>query len=328
MKKNKSNIKRLNFIRLIDLKLGIKPGDLRIILLCFFIAAMLWFINSMSQKHNMDTYYPIQFEYDTDKYVSLKPFPKTLKVRIKATGWQLLAKSLGIGDKTIQYKIIRPIDRGGYLLGSQILTEVKNSLGDIEIEEVQTDTVGLRFDRLITKEIKVKVDSQNISLAKDIRVNGEIRLYPQKILVKGPARKLQKLPQPYPLALPFKNIEQSIAEDFTPKIKESDIKVLAGQKLGVEFNIIQFQQRSLETPIIKINFPKNISLDESRVKIRYAFKAIDIGRIRLADFKVIANYDTFDPKDSSVKLQLIGKPYFIKVDDIKFPEKTKVYEKK
>lgn len=327
-KKNKSNIKRRSFIRLLNLKLGIRPGDLRIILLCFFVAATLWFVNAMSQKHSMDTYYPIQFNYNKDRYISLKTFPEKINVRVKGTGWQLLAKSLGMGEKTINYKVIRPVDRGQYLLGPQMLTEVKNSLGDIEIEAVKTDTVGLDFDRLITKEIAVKIDSQKISLAKNIRINGNIRLYPRKILVKGPSKKLQNLVEPYLLELPFKNIEQTIAEDFTPQIKEKDIKVLEGQKLGVEFNISQFQERSHESPIIKINFPDAVRLNKNNIKIQYAFKAIDFGRIRLADFKVIANYDTFNSSDSTVKLQLVGKPYFIKEEDITFAEKTKVYEKK
>lgn len=328
MKKNKSNIKGLGFIRLINLKLGIKPSDLRIILLCFLIATTLWFVNAMSQKHSMDTDYPIQFEYDKNRYITLRNFPEKLKVRVKGTGWQLLAKSMGMGRKTIHYKIIRPIDRGNYILGPQMLSEVKNSLGDMEIEEVKTDTVGLSFDRLITKKIEVKVDSQKISLAKAIRINGDIKLKPNKILVKGPSKKLETLPQPYLLEIPFKNIDQSVSDDFTPKLKEKDIKVLGRQPLEVTFNTTPFYERSHESPIIKINFPKNIGLKKSSVNIKYAFKAIDMGKIRLADFKVIANYDTFNPADSTVKLQLVGKPYFVKVEDISFAENTKVYEKK
>jgi hypothetical protein len=95
-------MKRL-FIRIF----GKPPAEYPAILVCLFMAGVIWFFNAMNKEYTTQIKYPVHFNFDEERLTSIGELPEKLKVNVTGQGWNLLKRSLYYNVKPVE--IIRNV---------------------------------------------------------------------------------------------------------------------------------------------------------------------------------------------------------------------------
>ena len=279
----------------------------------------------MNHEHSIDIDYPINFQYDENQYIPLETIPETVHLKISGTGWQLLSQILNIRTKPIRYRLENPTSSEGYLLNTDMKEEIGSAFNGLEVRQILTDTLHLSFDKILQNyPLKITVDSLAIPLEEGIRIVSDIQIEPTEIKISGAEKRIKSLQQPYPIEISLDKIKKNYNQNVEVYIDEEGITIQEGKTVKVNFSVANYSERIHNAPIITTNFPQNVQPIEERIKVKYAFKAIELTRIRLADFRIIADFNTFNKSDSTVQLKLLKKPELIEESDISFPPLMKV----
>lgn len=323
------------FGRITYILVHIKQEDVRVFFYCLLGASCLWVFHSLSKTHTETISYPIEFSYNEEQYMEIKPLPKSIELHIKASGWQIIWKIFRVGIKPIRYEIEVPFFKTKpFLLSSQIRKEITNAVRNASILHINTDTIPIELDLRDNKILSVAVDSLNIPLLSDYRLTSPIRISPKRIALTGPEKMLATFTSDFKLDLKEKKIGSSFDKSIKvelPSYMQNLVK-MDEQYIQVSFEVARFSTAKSKVKIEKVNFPENskFQLPDKRgeVEIKYTFPTTESANIKLSDFVIVADYDTFQPLDSTITLQLKNKPTLLQKKDIKFSEHIKLkYER-
>ena len=330
VKKNTRNL-RLFAQRLAYLLLRIKKQNLQVFLYCFIGATLLWVMNYLNKERAEVISYPIEFVYDRTKYIEIKKLPNTIKLSVKGTGWQILRKMFRVKSKPIRYNIPYPTHpTRSFLLLSQIQKDIADALKDVKVEEIIHDTVHIKMDKKYTRIIEILVDSVTAPLAKNHRITSSIQIKPNLIVFSGPEKMVRTLPSPLILELGSlvidenfeKNIPINLPLDTNQLIKKNR------ESVKISFSVSPYLTQSEKVMINLKNFPAKssfyLSPNRRQIEISYIVDKQDAEKINPQDFKLVADYETFNPRDSSIAIQLATKPKVIKEEDIRFKRRIKL----
>jgi hypothetical protein len=308
-------------------------------LYCLLGAVMLWFFHALSKPQHQIIEYPIKFEYDDAQYIPIHSLPRTIKIRIKGSGWHVLLKQLGLNTPPIKYVIMQPIHRAKpYILTSILKDNLVKHLGDVTLDEIITQRIPIVMDRKTTRLILLTLNPKHIALAPNHRIVSPILIQPERIAITGPQNLVNQLKNPYLLQLGEPDAGNNIRDDFDKKIKirfhEDQGQFIQPEvsKVKINFKVAEFTTQKAKHIIDLVNFPKKsrftLHADHRKTEITYTFRKEDIGKVRLSDFKIIADFKSFDSSDSTISLTLRSKPQNVKLEDIHFKPKVKLdYDK-
>ncbi|MEO1655821.1 MAG: hypothetical protein AAFU64_19930, partial [Bacteroidota bacterium] len=60
------------------------------------------------------------------------------------------------------------------------------------------------------------------------------------------------------------------------------------------------------------------------VEVSFQFRESDAGKILLRDFSLSADFNSFNPVDSTLRVSLQKKPKYVQKADISFPNRVKI----
>lgn len=309
----------------------LRGKDLRAFLFCAGIAILLWLFNALGKERTENIDYPIEFEYDQKNYIALKPLPTYISFSVTGNGWQILRKYLGLSLDPVRYEIERPVNRNRpYILGNQLRRNIIKVLQGARLGEVITDTVAIEMDYLRERTIDFQVDSLKVPLAEGYRIVSPITVTPRFAVSRGPESQIKELPIPYFIKLNRGNINQSFSEliDIELNPERFGLVKLDVQSTRVSFEVARYITRTKKMIIDKENFSQDskfyLARNQRQVKVSFSFPESKGGQIRLTDFKIVADFETFNPKDSTVALEVRRKPSAVESKDIKLPKRVKL----
>lgn len=77
---------------------------MRLMINCLLAATIFWWVNAMQKEYNQFFNLPVHVEYNKKKVKPEQPLPSHLRIELRASGWNLLQKSFGIGIDTVVLK--------------------------------------------------------------------------------------------------------------------------------------------------------------------------------------------------------------------------------
>ncbi|NJL12940.1 MAG: hypothetical protein HC913_08050 [Microscillaceae bacterium] len=161
----------------------------------------------------------------------------------------------------------------------------------------------------------------------------EINIFPRQITLIGPESYLRALSNPYELFLPDivhrQNYEAQLKLNLP--FENPDLVVQEQANIKVSFKVAEFVEKTARLVIKKENFPSQsrftIPKEDRQTEVVYAVPKSALGRIRLKEFVLTADFKTFNPVDSTVALFMRRKPQIVRSDGIVFKKRIKlVYE--
>ena len=244
----------------------------KIFFYCFIAGFLIWFFNELNNRSNVSMYYPINFKYDIkEEHIEVLSPPDAIQISINGTGWNLLRNILKINIQAIEYNINNPL-KTKFILSNSLLPSVSQSLENVNLNYIVTDSIFLNIENTMGKELDVLIDSSSISIADGFERVSDFTLSHNKIYIEGPQSIINSLPNTYLLKSDnIINISSNFDEDIIIEKIDKDILVNP-ESINLSFKIEEFVQEEI---ILKVNFQdENFKIDTS-VTVLYKMKKGD-----------------------------------------------------
>lgn len=322
-----------------------KKNEWRVFSVCFLGAVLWWFFHELNKTHTVNLSYPIKFKYDT-VYIPINPLPENIYFQLSASGWQILPLYIGLGLDELEYTF-EDFFNSSNKTDNDYRSIIDKTTGQITIDISEAslkrklaqtsrglnpnslDELQLVFDLVDSKKLKVQIKN-TIPIAKNFKISGKISIQPAYINLKGSKYALSKLPDNYEIIFPNQKIKEDFSASFPVKLPP-DIATQVqkdNDAIKISFQVQEFEQKRGEIPIRKVAFPDNIQLEKPNISFLYAIpKNQSKSEKELLDnFIIVANFNKYNTKDSTITLEILKIPKSVYIEDIQLAQsKVKIH---
>ena len=286
-------------------------------LLCVLAATTFWFLNALNKEHTSTINYPLEFLYDRDNYVEMEALPEDVQINVNAVGWNLLKNSLGIKVSPLQIAIENPVDTRR-IAGNSLPGLISEQLSDFQLNYILTDTLRIHIDQRIQKTIYLKVDTASIMMAPNVGIRSNVQITPDSVLLEGAATSLESLGDTLRIMLGEEPVDSDFNEIVDIELPTA-VSAVNTSTVRIQFDVVEFEQRSVRVPVSLINPPEDsVTIEPRAIMLRYRI-ATDEESVNPAALRVVADYNEVDPADSLVYPRLVVFPErlsYVRLDTI------------
>ena len=294
-------------------------SNLKVVVLCIAAATTFWILNALN-KDNYTTIvdYPIEWEYDQENYVPVKPLPGSVQIQISGNGWDLLRKYFKLNEPPFVINLAEPASKN-FILTSDLKRPLGEFITPTLLEGLLEDSIAYQIDRIETRKVKPILDSAGYSLAKNVEIEGEVIFAPEQITLKGPSSLLDLYQNGFPVSLNENRIDATFSEPVKLTLDKNlaDLIQLTEESVQVSFSVVKFLEGNKRLKVKKINFPRTVTLENEEITpmISYLVDERKVAELKDMEFEAILDFGKRNREDSTLVVTVRPKPDYIK--DIK-----------
>lgn len=298
---------------LLNLLSPLRRANWRIILLSLTTATVFWFFNALNKEYTTRLTYPVEFAFDRDSLMESIDLPGTLPLNVTGGGWNLLKRSWSAVSNPIRIDLENPLQIR-FFTARNLLAPVEEQLQGITVNYIAIDTLQIRIEPILSRLIRISVDSSGIPLQDNYILVSAIRVVPDTIRFTGPASMIADLPEVLPITLQ----EQAIARDYRRELSLDLFSPTRIRKtpdvIRVDFEVDRFVDQAALVPVMPVNFEpaRHLKLEKQTVMTRFQLLSKRVGKFSLFDIAIIADYNSFDRSDSTVALEIVKVPPYVR----------------
>lgn len=234
--------------------------------------------------------------------------PLFLKTTISSTGWDLFTRKI---NKSIVELDLSNYETAELLVISNTKPLVVEALAGLNIVEVSPTSFTLKFEKLMTKKVPIKLNVKQ-NFPANFYFNKETILSPDSILITSDANELNDV-NFIETSLVSINETDSIIPNIKliipENIRSNDVEITA------KFNIEEFAEKDFIIPINIENKPNNTDLvfypEELTLKCLIPFS--DFEKIMPSDFYISADFNNIEvSKNNTLNLTIGEHPKSVK----------------
>jgi hypothetical protein len=209
--------------------------------ICLLATIGIWLLNAMNRDYLADVFYPIVFKYDHQELVQDSDEQKMIEFHAYGLGWDLLKLKLNWFVDPIEINI-KNKKRYKYMLSSDIRPYLEDKLPMVEIRYFSSDTLYTGIDKVKKERFKIYVDRESSFLNEDYKIEGNVHISPEYIMVTGPASVMDTMAHKILVRLTEKNISENYKEEIS--IRKSSNKQInySADKVEVSFNVTKHKR--------------------------------------------------------------------------------------
>ena len=291
-------------------------SDLKVVVLCIAAATTFWILNALN-KDNYSTIvdYPIEWEYDRENYMPVKPLPESVPIQISGNGWDLLRKYFNLNEPPFIINLAEPSSRN-FILTAELKRPMGEFLTPTQLEGLLEDSVRFQIDEIVTRELKPILDSTTYTLAENAEIEGQISFNPAQIRITGPSSILALYEGVFPVSLQkakiSQNFSQSVPLELTKELE--DLVTLEQSSIEVEFGLVHFLEGNKRLKVKKLNFPRTVHLQQDDITpiMTYLIDERKIVELKDLEFDAILDYSKRNRKDSTIQIEVKPNPTFLR----------------
>jgi len=201
----------LNFFRVFVNLFQFNRTNWKAVVLCFVTATVFWFFNSLNKNHTTNIRFPVQFDYNEQKYVPAEALPQQVTLNVTGSGWDLFRKHFGLKIPPLIIPLDKPDAR--QISGYSLLSLFAGQLSTIKINFVVTDSLRIRLDEKITHTFKITANLSGISYKKEFGRISPVVILPDSTRLTGPKSIISKMPDSIVLHLVEKRLNENFREE-------------------------------------------------------------------------------------------------------------------
>jgi YbbR domain-containing protein len=211
--------------------------DYKAVIISIFAAIIFWIMNALNKEgYSQKISFPIHFTYNDSLYIPTQPLPERISVNVSGNGWNLLRKSFSFYTAPIQYAITKPLSTK--FLNTGMLTDsIAEYIRDVHVNYVVADRFELEFDRKITKNFSLKVDSLHIPLKDHYVVSSLINVQPRMITINGPESILKEMNDTILLKVPGRKIKDNFDDTILLPFTKNGLLKSNRDKVNISFEV-------------------------------------------------------------------------------------------
>lgn len=288
------------------------PNDVqqwKVVIIAFAVATTFWFFNSLNKNYTTSLNYPVAFVYNKDSLISVRRLPSSIDLDVSGGGWNLLRKEPIFSPEALQIDLSNPVGLS-HLSWSQVLPSIKSQIEELSINRVFQDTLRIQIEPLLTKKVKLWVDSTRLKMEPNFRIVSSVSIPNDSIVLTGPKSFIDSLGSTYELQIVEDRIDENFDENVAVIIPRPDLISVEPPSVNAIFSVDRFDKLQIEVPVDPINFPLDSSyqLAEEMVTILFTVRRSFEQDYSLSDFGVSADYNILRTSDSSVLVELLHFP--------------------
>ena len=213
--------------------------DYKAVVICLLAAIIFWIMNALNKEgYSEKISFPLQFSYNDSLYIPTQPLPQKISVNVSGNGWNLLRKAFAFDITPIKYSISKPLKTK--LLNTGSLTDsLSEYIKDVKINYVIADRFELEFDRKVTKEFNVKVDSSNISLKDRYVITSLINVNPRTITLVGPESILDEMGSIILVKVPTRRLQENYDDEVALPLPKNALIKANKDRVTVSFEVAE-----------------------------------------------------------------------------------------
>lgn len=277
-----------------------KPfSNWKVLLLSFLGASTFWFFSALGKQYNTRIKHPLDFVFDQDSLVLMKPLAEYVELDVTGGGWDLFRQGFWFNADPIIIEPDNPVSIN-FLTRPTIFPIVTDKLNQFQINFLYTDTLYIDIERKVSKQILLKVDSSAISLDNNYRITSPIQISPDTVEVVGPTSFIDSLTSNWVLPISFQEIDKSF-DRFVPLVLPEGFSISsAPSTVNVKFEVERFDQLQMPVQLELLNFPEDSTAlpKATDVNVKFTMQRSLREDFFAEDFKVILDYDMIQKSDS------------------------------
>jgi len=273
-----------------------------VVTLCILAATTFWFFSALNKSdYTTLVEYPVDFSYAEDSTYVLEALPEHVLVQVRGGGWNLLRKTLLLDAPPVEITLDDPINTR-YVTGESLTQQIAERLGEVQLDNVVTDTLFFRIDRAAEKEVAVVLDSSSIQLDIAYQIVSPIELSATQAILIGPQTILQDLDDTLYVTLPQQGISENYQQVIPLDYSTSDLVSILPEVVSINFEVASFEMFTRQVEVSLQNFPQDSSLQivPSQVNVSFWVQDRYIDLIQDYDFEVYANLFNLNEDDSTI----------------------------
>lgn len=298
-----------------------KDEKIKVVIFCIVISTTFWFFSALNKSDYITQInYPIEFRYNQERFVAVKPLPRYMRLEVTGGGWDLMTRSFGFGMAPIIINLEDPT-QSNYRLSSTLRGELTPKLEPVTVNFILSDSLYYHIEPIINRTVALGFDSAALQLAPDFRLVSSIGIEPAQITFTGPESLVNALPEPYVIPANDDRYEEMVGESFDIPEPESDLVSASISEATVSFDVEEFvpHQRSIE--VMRLNFTDTtLRISPEEIDVSYTIKRSEEVHADSLDIMLIADFYTFNEQDSTVEVSVAVKAAHIHDLDIKTPK--------
>jgi YbbR domain-containing protein len=213
--------------------------DYKAIAICLLAAIIFWIMNALNKDgYSQKISFPLQFSYNDSLYIPTQPLPEKISVNVSGNGWNLLRKAFALDITPIKYSISKPLKTKLLNTGS-LADSISEYIKDVKINYVVADRFELEFDRKISKDFTVKIDSSNISLKDRYVITSLINVNPRTITLTGPESVLDEMGTTILVKVPTTRLQENYDEEVALPLTKNPLIKSNKDRVAVSFEVAE-----------------------------------------------------------------------------------------
>lgn len=298
-------------------------------MLCFSTAGTFWFFNALNKPYTTRISYPFQLLYSKDSLVMVKEPPAEIPINVTGGGWQLFKRTISLNSQPVSIRPENPVQTQ-FFTSANLLPAFASQLSDLNINYIAADTIFFKIEPYLDRILAISLDSGSIGLKENFHITSPVFLEPDSITFHGPSSLVEKLPETFVISLADANISGNYNEELSLDLFSASLIKKVPEVIHVRFDVEEFFEQTIPLDIEMVNFPydSTIYLEKNQVDVYCKVQKSFRNKIDKGDFLVIADLNNIQAADSSITLEVMDLPEYIR-DVVFFDTRVKtVYEKR
>lgn len=289
-------------IKIKDFLLGRKNREFLIFLFFFALSAVFWLLQTLNETFETEVVVPLKLNNVPSNLIITSDLPDELHVTVQDKGSILMKYLYGqpLIPVTVDYK---NYDFGGMAGRVQVQeAEVRRAIAaqlfsSTRIQSIKPDTLEFFYNRGLKKKVPVLI-SGVIEPAQQYYLR-HVVAKPDSVVVFAPSSILDTLQAAY-----TQNFYQ--AGLVESKNLQIPVRPIRGAKfipdvLDVQIDVDIYTEKTVEVPIVGVNFPadKDLRTFPSKVKVTFKVGSKSYKSITADDFVLVISYEELINNESS-----------------------------
>jgi hypothetical protein len=284
------------------------------VVLCIFTATVFWFFNALNKEYTTTISFPLEFDFNRDRYIPVKPLPQDVRINVTGIGWNLFRRSARVKVPPLVIPLDKPTDVRK-IVGSTLPVFFANQLSDFQINFVITDTLMLAIEPKARRKVSLELYDPGSLFQTGYALISPIHIIPDSIIIEGPERSVLSLEEPVNLRLSQRNIDGNFTETVSVEIPDGSLIKRDPPAVEVSFQVDKLIEVTDSVMLELINVPDQTRpfIQSKKMPIKIAVPQSMLNFYDADSVKAVVDLSNFTRGSIKVRPVVKGLPPFSQI---------------
>ncbi|MBN1158513.1 MAG: YbbR-like domain-containing protein [Bacteroidales bacterium] len=297
------------------------PYNQKLVIFLFFIviSAGFWYIRALGEEYETVVDYPVRYSNFPEGKVLIGEVPGKLTLRVRSNGFNILKSRLNLNIIPLKFDVnsysLNSLGIDTFFILTETVTNIlSEELNQVQILDIEPDTLFFRFSELRVKKVAVKpiLNLNEKFFHAQYMQNGEIDVQPDSVIISGPSTLLNSMTFAHTEPVRLSNLSDTA--EITCNIQLVDGIIFSQEKVKLIIPVDKFTEVEEALPVVSVNVPDSLQMIAipGQVQVTYRICMSNYSKISANPLLMFIDYnDVVTSQQQRVPVMLSDTPQFI-----------------